>query len=106
MLAAERRTMAVGQSRRRAVASNRVEKARLAAELRGRGLGSLPSLANFLCVDLAREAAPVFRGLLERGVIVLPRGWWFISTEHSAADVEATLEAARDVFSELGASPA
>ncbi len=56
----------------RAVVSNRAEKARLAAELRRRGLGTLPSLANFLCVDLGREAAPVFRGLLDRGVIVRP----------------------------------
>jgi histidinol-phosphate aminotransferase len=56
----------------RAVASNRVEKGRLAAELLRRGLESLPSLANFLCVDLGREAAPVFRSLLQRGVIVRP----------------------------------
>jgi histidinol-phosphate aminotransferase len=56
----------------RAVVSNRAQKARLAAELRRRGLEALPSLANFLCVDLGREAAPVFRGLLDRGVIVRP----------------------------------
>jgi hypothetical protein len=34
-------------------------------------------------------------------VIVLPRGWWFISTEHTAADVDATLAAARESFAEL-----
>jgi glutamate-1-semialdehyde 2,1-aminomutase len=39
--------------------------------------------------------------MLERGVIVLPRGWWFISTEHSDADVEATLDAARAAFREI-----
>ncbi len=39
--------------------------------------------------------------MLARGVIVLPRGWWFISTAHSAADVEATLEAARGALTEL-----
>lgn len=58
----------------KAVALNRVEKARLAAELNRRGFGTLPSLANFLCVDLGREAAPVFRSLLDRGVIVRPLG--------------------------------
>jgi glutamate-1-semialdehyde 2,1-aminomutase len=41
-------------------------------------------------------------GMLNRGVIVLPRGWWFLSTEHSDADIEATLDAARTVFAELG----
>lgn len=56
----------------KAVASNRVEKARLAAELHRRGFETLPSLANFLCVDLGREAAPAFRRLLDRGVIVRP----------------------------------
>jgi histidinol-phosphate aminotransferase len=54
------------------VASNRVEKPRLATELRRRGLETLPSLANFLCVDLGRDAAPVFRNLIDRGVIVRP----------------------------------
>jgi histidinol-phosphate aminotransferase len=56
----------------RALALNRSEKARLLAELRRRGLEPQPSLANFLCVDLRREAAPVFRRLLDRGVIVRP----------------------------------
>jgi glutamate-1-semialdehyde 2,1-aminomutase len=39
--------------------------------------------------------------MLARGVIVLPRGWWFVSTEHTAADIEATVAAARESFSEL-----
>jgi glutamate-1-semialdehyde aminotransferase len=34
-------------------------------------------------------------------VNVLPRGWWFISTEHTDEDVELTLAAARDSFAEL-----
>ena len=33
---------------------------------------SLPSLGNFLCVDTRRDAALVFRRLLEKGVIVRP----------------------------------
>ncbi|MEA2406556.1 MAG: glutamate-semialdehyde -aminomutase [Thermoleophilaceae bacterium] len=39
--------------------------------------------------------------MLERGVNVLPRGWWFISTEHTSEDVELTLAAARDSFAEI-----
>ncbi|MCI4354463.1 MAG: histidinol-phosphate transaminase [Thermoplasmata archaeon] len=56
----------------RTLALNCTEKARLIAELSRRGLEPLPSLANFLCMDLGREAAPVFRSLLDRGVIVRP----------------------------------
>jgi len=36
------------------------------------GLDFIPSRANFLTIDLGREAAPVNRALLERGVIVRP----------------------------------
>jgi len=50
----------------------RTERTRLADELQARGLRVLPSLANFVCVDVGRPAAPVFRGLLRRGVIVRP----------------------------------
>lgn len=38
-------------------------------------------------------------GLLERGVRVLPRGTWFLSREHSADDVEHTLDAVRQALS-------
>jgi len=55
-----------------ALALNSREKPRLVTELRRRGLEPLPSLANFLCVDLGRDAAPVFAHLLDRGVIVRP----------------------------------
>ncbi len=51
---------------------NRTHKARLEAELRGRGLGVLPSLGNFLCVETYRDAGLVFRRLIEHGVIVRP----------------------------------
>jgi histidinol-phosphate aminotransferase len=37
-----------------------------------RGLRTLPSAANFLCIDLGRPARAVFEGLLRRGVIVRP----------------------------------
>jgi len=50
----------------------RTEKQALARDLAARGLRVLPSLANFLCVDVGRPATPLFRGLLRRGVIVRP----------------------------------
>jgi histidinol-phosphate aminotransferase len=56
----------------RGVALNRREKPRLEAQLRQRGLGALPSLANFLCVDTRRDGVRVFRRLLEKGIIVRP----------------------------------
>jgi histidinol-phosphate aminotransferase len=36
------------------------------------GIGFIPSAGNFLCVDLGREAAPVYQDLLRRGIIVRP----------------------------------
>jgi glutamate-1-semialdehyde 2,1-aminomutase len=39
--------------------------------------------------------------MLGRGVIVLPRGWWFLSTAHMHEDIELTLDSARAVFAEL-----
>jgi histidinol-phosphate aminotransferase len=56
----------------RALALNRSEKPRLEAELQRRGLATLPSLGNFVCVDTRRDGDLVFRRLLERGVIVRP----------------------------------
>ena len=56
----------------KSLALNRTQKARLEAELRGRGLGVLPSLGNFLCVEMYRDGGLVFRRLIEHGVIVRP----------------------------------
>jgi len=36
------------------------------------GLKALPSLGNFICVDMGRPARPVYDGLLRQGVIVRP----------------------------------
>jgi histidinol-phosphate aminotransferase len=58
----------------RSVALVRVEKPRLSEALAGRGLRVLPSLGNFLCVEMGRPGAEVFRALLRRGVIVRPLG--------------------------------
>ena len=40
-------------------------------------------------------------GMLERGVRLIARGIWFVSTEHDAADVARTLEAADEVLATL-----
>ncbi len=36
------------------------------------GLGHVPSVANFVCVDVGRPAVPVYEALLREGVIVRP----------------------------------
>ena len=36
------------------------------------GVGFIPSAGNFLCVDIGRDAEPVYQDLLQRGVIVRP----------------------------------
>ncbi len=46
--------------------------AQLARACAERGLGHLPSVANFLCIDMGRPAAPVYEALLREGVIVRP----------------------------------
>jgi len=48
--------------------------ARLADGFREQGLAFIPSVANFIAVDVGREAAPVYEALLRRGVIVRPIG--------------------------------
>ncbi|WP_172327010.1 histidinol-phosphate transaminase [Mangrovicoccus sp. HB161399] len=54
------------------VAATVAERDRLAAELAGRGLRVMPSLGNFLFVDVGRPSAEVSSRLLDRGVIVKP----------------------------------
>jgi histidinol-phosphate aminotransferase len=60
----------VEQSRR----LNEAGMQQLEAGLRELGLSWIPSRANFLAVDLGRNAAPVYEGLLREGVIVRPVG--------------------------------
>ena len=59
---------------RKSVELNSSERIRVGAELQKLGLRVLPSQANFLTVDFGRDAAPIHKGLLERGVIVRPMG--------------------------------
>jgi histidinol-phosphate aminotransferase len=56
----------------RTVATNREQKARVAAALKGRAFAVLPSLGNFVTFDTGQKGRDVFRRLLERGVIVRP----------------------------------
>jgi histidinol-phosphate aminotransferase len=59
---------------RRSVSHNRTEMARLTAGLDALGLSWIPSVCNFVCVDLGRPAAPVDQALLREGVICRPVG--------------------------------
>lgn len=56
----------------RSVAHNRAEMGRLAAGLEGLGLGWIPSVCNFITVDLGRPVGPVDQALLREGVICRP----------------------------------
>lgn len=56
----------------RSVALNRGGRARLEAGLDERGLARIPSLGNFVAVDVGGPAVEVFEGLLREGVIVRP----------------------------------
>jgi glutamate-1-semialdehyde 2,1-aminomutase len=47
---------------------------------------------DFAATDRARMAW-LQAALLERGVNMVPRGLWFLSTEHTEADVDATVDA-------------
>jgi histidinol-phosphate aminotransferase len=82
----------------RSLELNRVEKRRLEKALDDRGLRFMPSLANFLCVDVARPGGEVFQALLRHGVIVRPLGGYGLETwlrvsvgapEENAAFLEA-----------------
>ncbi len=42
------------------------------AGVRALGLGCIPSVGNFLCVDVGRDAGAVYQALLREGVIVRP----------------------------------
>jgi histidinol-phosphate aminotransferase len=64
----------------RSVELNARERERLTRELRALRLGVLPSQANFVTVDFARDAKAIHQGLLERGVIVRPMGSYAMPT--------------------------
>lgn len=51
---------------------NRAGLERIEAVARELGLSTVPSHANFVCIDLGRPAKPVFEALLARGIIIRP----------------------------------
>ncbi len=62
---------------RKAVALNTEQMAVVAAEIQNMGLDFIPSVGNFICIDvgdssLGRTAASVYDALLHKGVIVRP----------------------------------
>ena len=42
-----------------------------------------------------------YRGMLERGVRLVPRGIWFVSTAHTESDIQQTLAAADEALATL-----
>ena len=57
---------------RKSIESNKQGKAYLQREFDSLGLAYLPSMGNFLTVNLKQEAEPVYQALLNKGVIVRP----------------------------------
>jgi histidinol-phosphate aminotransferase len=53
-------------------AANAVGRVRIEAILRDQGLAPVPSLGNFLYVDVGEDATPLYEALLRQGVIVRP----------------------------------
>jgi histidinol-phosphate aminotransferase len=58
----------------RSVALNRAGMKQLMDAFKARRLPYIPSVGNFIAMDLQRTAAPVYEALLRRGVIVRPIG--------------------------------
>ncbi len=63
------------------------------------GLRAYPSLGNFILVGVGRDAAPIYEGMLRRGVIVRPLAGWGlpqhlrISAAGTPADTDRALSA-------------
>ncbi|GAA3310221.1 aminotransferase class III-fold pyridoxal phosphate-dependent enzyme [Nonomuraea dietziae] len=61
---------------------------------------SVRNYRDFARTDRARMAL-LHAALLERGVNMVPRGLWFLSTAHTEADVAATVEVFADALRTL-----
>src|SRR5271156_660201 len=64
----------------RSIESNRAGLAQLATGLNSLSIQFVPSVANFLLVEFARDAEPISEELLTRGVIVRPMRWMGLPT--------------------------
>jgi histidinol-phosphate aminotransferase len=73
--AAARAALDDAEHLRRSVETNRLGLQQLLEGLDRLGLRPVPSVANFVLVELGRAAGPVADALLREGVIVRPMGW-------------------------------
>jgi histidinol-phosphate aminotransferase len=73
-LAAARAALDDTEHLKKSLATNRAGMAQLRAGCDTLGLRYLPSAGNFLLVDCARPAGPVYEAMLRQGVIVRPVG--------------------------------
>jgi histidinol-phosphate aminotransferase len=73
-LAAARAAIDDAEHLKRSVELNRAGMAQLQAGLAALGVRYLPSRGNFILIDCARPAAPVYEAMLRQGVIVRPVG--------------------------------
>jgi histidinol-phosphate aminotransferase len=71
-LAAARAALEDPEHVRRGVELNRAGMAQVMDGLRNLGLGFIPSVGNFLAIDLGRPAGPIDQALLREGVITRP----------------------------------
>ncbi|MEO5573086.1 MAG: histidinol-phosphate transaminase [Gammaproteobacteria bacterium] len=71
-LAASQAALADHEHLTRTLEVNREGMRQLTAAFADRGLEVIPSAGNFICLDVQREAAPVYEALLYEGVIVRP----------------------------------
>ncbi|MCG6940994.1 MAG: histidinol-phosphate transaminase [Thiohalocapsa sp.] len=93
----------------RSVAHNQAEMARVTAELERLGLACIPSVCNFVTVDLGRPAGPVDQALLREGVICRPVANYGLAnhlriTVGLEAENDRMLAALAKVLRETGAS--
>lgn len=71
-LAAAEAVLSDGDYLKRSIEVNQTGMQQLTAGFEARGLDYIPSVGNFVSVDVARESMPVFNALLKEGVIVRP----------------------------------
>ena len=74
---------------------NRAQLARLAGAFTGLGLSYVPSVGNFISVDVGRDAMPVYDALLREGVIVRPIGGGYGMPNHLRVTVGLEAENTR-----------
>ena len=65
---------------RKSVESNRAGLAQLATGLKSLAIQFVPSVANFMLVEFARDSEPISEELLRRGIIVRPMRWMGLPT--------------------------